>query len=84
MDGTVLAIVAFNEFTWFALLALLFSGGPARAFYRRAKFWLDRLMGGALALLGSLPGPLADAVFERETGVPPERFHSSGAVHRRS
>ena len=52
MDATVLAIVAFNEFTWFALLALLFSGGPARAFYRRAKFWLDRLMGGALALLG--------------------------------
>jgi len=52
MDGAVLAIVAFNEFTWFALLALLFSGGPARAFYRRAKFWLDRFMGGALALLG--------------------------------
>jgi len=52
MNGTVLAIVAFNEFTWFALLALLFSGGPARAFYRRAKFWLDRFMGGALALLG--------------------------------
>ncbi len=52
MDSTVLAIVAFNEFTWFALLALMFSGGPARAFYRRAKFWLDRFMGGALALLG--------------------------------
>jgi threonine efflux protein len=52
MDATVLAIVALNEFTWFALLALLFSGGPARAFYRRAKFWLDRFMGGALALLG--------------------------------
>ena len=52
MDATVLAIVAFNEFTWFALLALLFSGQPARAFYRRAKFWLDRFMGGALALLG--------------------------------
>jgi threonine/homoserine/homoserine lactone efflux protein len=52
MDGAVLAIVAFNEFTWFALLALLFSGGPARAFYRRAKVWLDRIMGGALALLG--------------------------------
>ena len=31
MDATVLAIVALNEFTWFALLALLFSGGPARA-----------------------------------------------------
>jgi threonine/homoserine/homoserine lactone efflux protein len=52
MDATVLAIVALNEFVWFALLALLFSGGPARAFYRRAKFWLDRFMGGALALLG--------------------------------
>jgi threonine/homoserine/homoserine lactone efflux protein len=52
MDATVLAIVALNELTWFALLALLFSGGPARAFYRRAKFWLDRFMGGALALLG--------------------------------
>jgi threonine/homoserine/homoserine lactone efflux protein len=52
MDATVLAVVAFNEFAWFALLALLFSGGPARAFYRRAKVWLDRFMSGALALLG--------------------------------
>ncbi len=52
MVAAVLAIVTFNEFTWFALLTLLFSGGPARAFYRRAKFWLDRIMGGALALLG--------------------------------
>ena len=52
MDGTVLALVAFNEFTWFAILALVFSGGTARAFYRRTKFWLDRFMGGALALLG--------------------------------
>jgi threonine/homoserine/homoserine lactone efflux protein len=52
MEGAVLALVAFNEFAWFALLALLFSGGTARAFYRRAKFWLDRIMGGALALLG--------------------------------
>lgn len=52
MNGTVLALVAFNEFTWFAILALVFSGGTARAFYRRAKFWLDRFMGGALALLG--------------------------------
>jgi len=52
MEGAVLALVAFNEFTWFALLALLFSGGTARDFYRRAKFWLDRIMGGALALLG--------------------------------
>lgn len=52
MDATVLAIVAINEFTWFALLALLFSGNTARAFYRRTKVWLDRIMGGVLAALG--------------------------------
>ena len=52
MEGTVLAIVALNEFTWFALLALLFSGDGARAFYRRIKLWLDRVMGGVLAMLG--------------------------------
>ena len=52
MQAVVLALVAFDEFTWFALLALTFSGGTARAFYRRTKVWLDRTMGGALALLG--------------------------------
>ncbi len=52
MNAAVLGLVAFDEFTWFALLALLFSGAPARAFYGRAKVWLDRVMGGALALLG--------------------------------
>ena len=52
MQATVLALVAFDEFTWFALLALTFSGNTARAFYRRAKFWIERFMGGALALLG--------------------------------
>jgi threonine/homoserine/homoserine lactone efflux protein len=52
MDGAVLAVVAVNEFTWFALLALLFSGDAAQAFYRRTKLWLDRLMGGVLGLLG--------------------------------
>ncbi|HTR87077.1 MAG TPA: LysE family translocator [Reyranella sp.] len=52
LQAVVLALVAFDEFTWFAVLALTFSGTTARAFYRRAKFWLDRFMGGALALLG--------------------------------
>lgn len=52
MQVTVLALVAVDEFTWFALLALTFSGSTARAFYRRAKFWIERFMGGALALLG--------------------------------
>lgn len=52
MDATVLGVVAVNEFTWFALLALLFSGSAARAFYLRLKLWLDRVMGGVLGLLG--------------------------------
>jgi threonine/homoserine/homoserine lactone efflux protein len=52
MDGAVLAIVGLNEFAWFALLALLFSGKSARGFYLRAKLWLDRVMGGVLAMLG--------------------------------
>ncbi|MGE0577647.1 MAG: LysE family translocator [Reyranella sp.] len=52
MDATVLLVVALNEFAWFALLALLFSGGAARAFYLRAKLWLDRAMGGVLGALG--------------------------------
>jgi len=52
MDGSVLAIVAVNEFAWFALLALLFSGNTARAFYRRTKFWIERIMGVALGALG--------------------------------
>jgi threonine/homoserine/homoserine lactone efflux protein len=52
MQGAVLAIVAVNEFVWFALLALVFSGDSARAFYRRAKVWMDRVMGGVLGLLG--------------------------------
>jgi RhtB (resistance to homoserine/threonine) family protein len=52
MDATVLTIVAVNEFTWFALLTLLFSGDTVRAFYRRAKLWTDRLMGSVLGLLG--------------------------------
>ena len=52
MEVAVLAIVAFNEFAWFALLALVFSGGAAQAFYRRSKRWMDRIMGGVLGLLG--------------------------------
>jgi threonine/homoserine/homoserine lactone efflux protein len=52
MEATVLAVVAFNEFTWYALISLLFSGETARSFYRRAKLWTDRLMGSVLGLLG--------------------------------
>ncbi|WP_421997123.1 LysE family translocator [Reyranella sp.] len=52
MDAAVLAIVGVNEFAWFALLALVFSGGRARALYGSAKAWIDRVMGGLLGVLG--------------------------------
>jgi threonine/homoserine/homoserine lactone efflux protein len=52
MQGAVLALIAVDEFAWYTVLTLLFSGGAARSFYRRAKLWIERFMGGALALLG--------------------------------
>jgi RhtB (resistance to homoserine/threonine) family protein len=52
MQLAVLAIVFANEFVWFALVALLFSGGAVRAAYGRARVWIERLTGGVLAALG--------------------------------
>lgn len=48
----VVMIVAFNEFVWYALVSLLFSGGRARRLYRSARVWIERLTGGVLAVLG--------------------------------
>lgn len=52
MEATALAIVAVNEFAWYAAVTFLFSAGPARGLYGRAKLWLDRIMGGVLGALG--------------------------------
>ncbi len=52
MNAAVLAIVAANEFGWYALVALLFSGNAVRAVYRRVRVWIERLTGGVLAALG--------------------------------
>jgi threonine/homoserine/homoserine lactone efflux protein len=48
----VVMIVAFNEFVWYALVSLLFSGGRARQLYRGARVWIERITGGVLAALG--------------------------------
>jgi RhtB (resistance to homoserine/threonine) family protein len=48
----VVMIVAFNEFVWYALVSLLFSGGRARQLYRGARAWIERVTGGVLAVLG--------------------------------
>lgn len=52
LNGVVLAIVFIDELAWYALVALLFSGDSVRAFYRRARVWIERLTGGVLAALG--------------------------------
>lgn len=48
----VVMIVACNEFVWYALVSLLFSGGRARQLYRGARVWIERVTGGVLAVLG--------------------------------
>ena len=50
--AAVLGIVAVNEFWWYALVSLLFSAGPARGLYRRARAWIDRVTGSVLGLIG--------------------------------
>ena len=50
--GAALAIVTVNELGWYALVALLFSAGPAQRLYRRAQVWIDRVMGIVLGGLG--------------------------------
>jgi RhtB (resistance to homoserine/threonine) family protein len=51
-DIAVVAIVFADEFVWFALVALLFSGGAVRRAWRHAQVWIERLTGGVLAALG--------------------------------
>ena len=45
------AIVCFNEFAWYALVALAFSRPAMRRGYARAKAAIDRITGGLLAAL---------------------------------
>ena len=43
-----LGIVACNEVLWYSLVATLFSRGPARRVYGRAKTWVDRISGAVM------------------------------------
>ncbi len=49
---TLLFIVSFNEVWWYSVVALFFGAGPVRAFYLRAKAWIDRVTGLFLGALG--------------------------------
>jgi threonine/homoserine/homoserine lactone efflux protein len=48
----LLALVTFNEFWWYTLVAMFFGAGPVRKFYFRAKPWIDRITGLFLGVLG--------------------------------
>jgi threonine/homoserine/homoserine lactone efflux protein len=48
----LLALVTFNEFWWYTLVAMFFGAGPVRNFYLRAKPWIDRVTGLFLGVLG--------------------------------
>lgn len=52
LQAAVFAVIALDEFLWYALVARLMSSHAARARYARAKPLLDRLAGTFLGLLG--------------------------------
>lgn len=52
MTAALIAIVSFNEFWWYTVVALFFGAGPVRRFYLRAKVWIDRVTGLFLGALG--------------------------------
>ncbi len=52
MTVALIAIVSFNEVWWYSAVSLFFGSGPVRAFYLKAKVWIDRLTGVFLGTLG--------------------------------
>jgi threonine/homoserine/homoserine lactone efflux protein len=52
MTFALIAIVTLNEVCWYSVVALFFGAGPVRAFYLRAKAWIDRVTGLFLGVLG--------------------------------
>jgi threonine/homoserine/homoserine lactone efflux protein len=48
----LVAMIAFIEFGWYALVATAFSSAQARRAYAGAKTWIDRLAAGVLGALG--------------------------------
>lgn len=52
MTLALIAIVSFNELWWYTVVALFFGAGPVRAFYLRAKAWIDRTTGLFLGAIG--------------------------------
>lgn len=52
MMVALVAIVTFNDFWWYSAVSLFFATGPVRAFYLRAKKWIDRVTAVFLGIIG--------------------------------
>jgi len=52
MTVALIAIFSLNEVWWYTVVALFFGSGPVRAFYLKAKVWIDRVTGLFLGALG--------------------------------
>ena len=52
MIVALIFIVSFNEVWWYSAVSLFFGSGPVRAFYLKAKVWIDRVTGLFLGALG--------------------------------
>ena len=50
--AAAVAVIVVDALLWYVALALMLSVAPIRLAYRRAKRWIDRAMGGILALFG--------------------------------
>jgi len=48
----LLLLVFLVETAWYSVVALLLSSAAPRAAYLRSKFWIDRVAGGIMGLLG--------------------------------
>jgi threonine/homoserine/homoserine lactone efflux protein len=53
MQAAILAMIAFNEFAWYGIVAAVFGSDAARAVYARAKGGIDRTMAALLFALGA-------------------------------
>lgn len=52
MTLALIAMVSLNEVWWYSAVSLFFGSGPVRAFYLKAKVWIDRVTGLFLGALG--------------------------------
>ena len=51
-QAALYAVCLGTELFWYALVAVLMSTAPMRSCYFAARFWIDRVCAGAMALLG--------------------------------